>query len=66
MTRKDYVAIAKVFSHNAPTMMIHGDGDALKGAQNQWHLLRHEIAKVFSSDNQIIDCGRFFEACTKE
>ncbi len=66
MTRKDYVAIAKVFYHARQWIHTHWDeeesGDELYAAdcvidEIEWH-----ISKVFERDNPRFDKTKFLEA----
>ena len=58
MTRKDYIAIARVLAYHRP--LVNEDGEQ---AYQRWRELAQGIANALQIDNPRFDHERFREAC---
>jgi len=59
MTKKDYIAIAKVFHDCFPS-------SEYKHLRGIWVELKNGIGNVFRDDNDLFDRNRFDKACYPE
>lgn len=61
MTKKDYIAIARIISDAALiNLTTQGEIDANKDTR---HRIAHALAGLMQRDNELFDRARFLDAC---
>lgn len=66
MTKKDYVAIARVFNGYravAAPICCSDEHEYMRGANDQAHGYAHALCDIFAADNPHFNRAKFLDAC---